>query len=384
MSLYFYNARVLDPATGRTYSTVRVDRGRIAGLDVPPRRGDLQFDLDEGAVLPGLINAHDHLELNNFGRTKYREWYNNASEWTHDMTGRLGSDPAILAARHIPLADRLYFGGLKNLLSGATCVSHHNPIYPPLKRRFPVHVITPCGWAHSLYLSPDFADSYRRTPPNVPWVIHLAEGTDDQAAAELGRLAAAGALASNTVLVHAVGLTGADRRRIEDCGAAVVWCPSSNKFLLNATAHVSELSCARRVAIGSDSRLTGERDLLDELRIASETEELDAAAMLAAVTADAARIFRVDAGRVQLGARADLMVGPPGRGPLELLGRVRRADLRAVLIDGAIRVADAEFEAAMRDARRITLDGRDKRLARDIADRAARLAVREAGLEMAA
>src|SRR5205823_649124 len=57
---------------------------------------------------------------------------------------------------------------------------------------------------------PPVLESFAATPPDQPWIIHLAEGADELAAAELGQLETLGCLAANTVLVHGVGLTTAD------------------------------------------------------------------------------------------------------------------------------------------------------------------------------
>jgi cytosine/adenosine deaminase-related metal-dependent hydrolase len=66
------------------------------------------------------------------------------------------------------------------------------------------------------------------------------------------------------VLVHAVGLRGADVELIVARGAAVIWCPSSNLAILGRTL-ATQIACRRALALGSDSRLSGARDLLAEL-----------------------------------------------------------------------------------------------------------------------
>lgn len=403
-AILFENAHLLDPLDGvemfrwNVSTTLRLARGRIVGIGVPPQRGDRCFDLDGALVVPGFINAHDHLELNNFPRLKLRESYTHARHWLDDLARLRDSDPVILAARAVPLADRLYQSALKNLLAGVTTVAHHNPLHRPLRRGYPLHVVTRYGWAHSLYLTPNFATTYRRTPRAFPWMIHLAEGTDAEAQGELARLDAAGALQSNTVLIHGVGLSAADRQRVIQRGAALVWCPGSNFFLLGATAEVKELAAQGRLALGSDSRLSGGRDLLDELRIArycwdaatlrpnsdAAPQQLTPAALLRAVTCDAARILRLnEVGRIAPRMRADLVILPrPTGAPCDFIGRVRRDELRAVIVNGRLRIADPDFAPLLPDAVPTRLDGRPKILARDLAQRYARCTIPEPGLQV--
>ena len=102
--------------------------------DVAPDKGDAVVDLDDSFVFPGLINAHDHLELNSQPRLKWRERYDNASEWIADFQPRFETDPALAVTRPDTLDDRVWVGGLKNLLSGVTTVCHHNPMHRPLRQ----------------------------------------------------------------------------------------------------------------------------------------------------------------------------------------------------------------------------------------------------------
>lgn len=383
-TIFFENARVTDPLQGEARGTVRLARGFILGVNVPPQRGDIVFDLDNAIVMPAPINAHDHLELNNFPRWKNRPCYANARAWAREVNAQLETASEIVAANQVPLPDRLLIGGLKNLLSGATTVAHHNPPHAPLWQNFPVRVVPRYGWSHSLYLSPDFADAYRRTPRSAPYMIHLAEGTDADALREIARLDDAGALKPNTVLIHGVGLTRAQRGVAIQKGAGLVWCPSSNLFLLNETARVREFSDAHLLAIGSDSRLTGERDLLEELRVARATNQIPADRLFRAVTGDAARILRLkDRGRLARGMRADLVILPGTFSSAgDALGKISRADLRAVVLNGQVRVADPDFVSLLPNAARAQVDGREKVLARDLAQRYARNSIHEAGLEL--
>jgi Amidohydrolase family len=340
-------------------------------------------------ALPGLVNAHDHLELNNFPRLKWRERYANAAEWIADFQPRFDSDPALAGPRAVPLADRLLVGGLKNLLSGATTVCHHNPLHRPLRRGFLVRVVTRFRFSHSLYVDGEaVAREYRRTPRDWPWIIHAAEGTDTAAAGELDRLERLGCLGLNTVLVHGVGLTPSGRARLLANGGGLVWCPSSNLFTLGQTAQVADLAAEGRVALGSDSRLSGGRDLLQELQTARATGQVSVAALLRTVTTDAAALLRLPhAGRLDPGCPADLVVLPATEAdPAEQIATTERADLRLVMIGGKALYGDPDLEplfvATSEHAARVRVDGRDKLLAGWIVDRLRRASIGEPGLEV--
>ncbi len=115
------------------------------------------------------------------------------------------------------------------------------------------------GWSHSLYIDGEqsVAESYRATPAAWPWIVHAAEGQDAEATAEFERLDALGCVGPNTVLVHGIALDQAQRARLAAAGGALVWCPSSNMRLFGKTAQVTDLVSKRRVALGTDSRLSG-------------------------------------------------------------------------------------------------------------------------------
>ena len=88
---------------------------------------------------------------------------------------------------------------------------------------------------------------------------------------EIFRLHALGALDHRTVLVHAVALDKKGLALARKCGCSLVWCPSSNLFLLGKTLDASVLRSGLPIALGSDSALTADGDLLDELQVGRAT-----------------------------------------------------------------------------------------------------------------
>jgi cytosine/adenosine deaminase-related metal-dependent hydrolase len=344
---------------------------RVLSLGDPPRRGDVVVDLEGAFVLPGLVNAHDHLELNHYGRLRFRDRYRNASEWIDDMRPRLSSDAAIRRGRSYPLIERVFIGALKNLLAGVTLVAHHNPFYRELRRALPIRVLRRYGWAHSFALegqpvgargeqAGSVAGRWRSTPASLPFFVHLAEGVDTAAREEFAKLESLGCLAPNTVIVHGVGIDRDGWRRMAGAGAGLAWCPASNLFLFGETANVGEFVMAAdakpaRIALCTDSRVSGSNDLLDELRVAHGTRAVQTSVLLAMVTSSAADLIcQPRAGRIAVGSAADLLVIPPIANTVaDALVATHRRDVRLVTVGGRPLVGDARTAARVFGARRV-------------------------------
>lgn len=363
-------------------TTLRVENGLIASLGEPPRPDDLCVDLRGDRVLPGLINAHDHLQLNGLPRLKYRDGYQSATEWIDDIRPRLACDPMLLANSAVPREERLLIGGIKNLLSGVTTVAHHDPLYPSLlDPGFPVRIVERYGWSHSLALDGEesVVDSFRRTAVSDPWIIHAAEGVDEVAAAEIDRLGSLGCLAANTVIVHGLAMGSSQHRDLARSGGGLVWCPTSNLHLFGRTIEVAKLELRSHVALGSDSRLSGGRDLLDELRAARTITSLQEEELEAMVTDRAAAILRMpDRGVIRPGALADLVVLPQGAP----LSETERTDVALVLIGGEPRYSDPKYAFAFGEegCSPVQVDGHPKCMARALVARLDGCRVREPGL----
>jgi len=374
-------------ADGESRAPLSIADGRIGAS--PPSRAHW-IDLRDHVIAPGLINAHEHLHLNAVPPLPTGAPFANSYAWIAAFQAHF-QNPFVVAALAVPKTLRLRHGALKNLLAGTTCVAHHDPWHPALDLAdFPVALLRDYGWSYALgwpAYGPPAWRSFDATPADRPWMIHLAEGTDATARAELSHLDALGCLASNSVLVHGVGLRERDIERIIETGAAVIWCPTSNRNLLGRTLDPRRLQGARRLALGSDSRLSGARDLLDELRVVVATGALGAREALALTTADAARILCLPRrGHLAAGAHADLLVvADCGGDAARSVAGIERSRIRAVVRDGVPRIADPDFaewfDAAGVETVPVTLDGRPKLLAKALADPA--LVEMEPGLEFA-
>src|SRR5487761_1834796 len=66
---------------GGARAVVGIVASRIVSVGGPPRAGEPVLDLAGGRLLPGLINAHDHLPLNHLPRLEPAPRYCNVREW---------------------------------------------------------------------------------------------------------------------------------------------------------------------------------------------------------------------------------------------------------------------------------------------------------------
>lgn len=293
--------------------------------------GAREIDLAGRVLLPGLVNAHDHLDFSTFpalGRPPYPSAY----EWAADVDSGRG-DASVRAALAVDLADRLFLGGVRNLLAGVTAVAHHNPFHRSLARAdFPVRVLARYDFAHSPGLTRDLRATYRTSDRRIPWLIHAAEGSDARCGAEIALLDAKRLLRQNSVLVHAIAVGADDAARIGAAEACVVWCPESNRHLYGATAPLALLRAAGvRIGLGSDSPVSGPRDALSNLAVASR-DVTDPAALLELATRASAEVARLPCGSCAVGGVADLIAVES----VDDLLAGRRAAVALVLVGGRV------------------------------------------------
>ena len=331
-------ARVAITADRAEPADIATAAGRIRAMGhVPGKRG---LDCSGYLMLPGLINAHDHLEFNLFPRLGNGP-YKSAAEWALDI--HTVYQQPIKEVLAIPLRERLLWGGLRNLVSGVTTVCHHNPWNKAFSERFPVRVVRAFSWAHSLEFSSDLPARHSACPKTRPFVFHAGEATNGTARREMEALANLGMFASNSVMVHAVGLNREWLTLARAQGCSLVWCPSSNLFTLGKTLPRYVLESGLPIALGTDSALTAEGDMIDELRIARRVSGLSEQRLYRMVTEVAAQVLRLQHGEgtIQAGGVADLLLfRDRGLTPARtLLGQMPEA----VLVAGTLQLATSEL-----------------------------------------
>ena len=179
----------------------------------------------------------------------------------------------------------------------------------------------------------------------------------------------AGGLGPNTLMAHAIHLSGREIARLADTDTAVAHCPASNQFLSSGSMPLGRYQAAGiRVGLGSDVSAGPELSIFANMRAGAYTqsglhvladgrgpEPLDPLGWLRLATLDGARALGMDGeiGSLEAGKEADLIaldprfVAPvPGidsDDPAEIMSRlafrphpemVRAAWVRGRLLDG--------------------------------------------------
>jgi cytosine/adenosine deaminase-related metal-dependent hydrolase len=324
--------------------TLTIEEGRIRSILNSSPAPMPQVSLDGYFLLPGLINAHDHLEFGLFPRLGEGD-YADAQEWAGAIHVRYAETIAL--HRSVRREVRVLWGALRNLLCGVTTVCHHNPVTDTMREsEFPVSVVEELHWVHSAAF--DFAGLQEESSIDSGeiLIVHAAEGVSARAKQEIEMLQALGLLRPSTILVHALAVTPQMIERLKEAGVSLIFCPSSNEFLFGTIPAAALLEDFENAALGSDSPLTACGDLLDEAAFVSARYDLPAARLYSMLTENPATMLRLTdgQGKIRIDGRADLIAVPDrGLSPAETLRRVTWQDVHFVMRNGIVQLVAEEL-----------------------------------------
>jgi cytosine/adenosine deaminase-related metal-dependent hydrolase len=392
-----YHARWLVPIAERPIAagTVVVDGERIAyvGSRIGAPAGD-DVDLGNALLLPGLVNAHCHLEL-----TSMRGFLEELD--FGDWILRLATAKRAVLTAPDMLRDAARLGIAEGLRAGVTTYGdtcHSGAVVGALRdcgvrgimyqevfgpdpaqcdasmaelrehvaaaRTMETPLVRIGISPHAPYTVSDqlYAAATRfALDERLPMALHIAEAEVESLLVEQGRgrfadglrargiavrprapsavalLERLGVLEAKPLLVHCVRLAEGDVERIARSGSAVAHCPTANAKLGHGIAPIRELLDAGvRVGLGSDSVASNNRmDVLEDARLAALLQSARLARHDALTTAEALRLATLG-GAFALGI--DDRVGSLEVG--------KDADLAAFSLDSARGVPVHEPEAA--------------------------------------
>ncbi len=361
--------------------TLTISNGKISNISNADSGSNISLEIDDGVMVPGLINSHDHL-LGTYhpkvGKGPYENWL----PWDNDLK----SSPVYQERQQIENLDLYLLGGYRNLLSGVTTVSDHIPHFvgDPFYDILPMKAIKKFALAHSiasfaLQWGDGVAEEYKKaTKSGIPFVTHIAEGFDNETIDDLATLDKQGGLGDHSVLVHGIAFSESDMKLIKKNNASVVWCGDSNIFMFNKTTNIEMLlDLGINVCIGTDSPMSGGENLLSEMKFDKNffqehyDEELPDELIYKMVTEHPAKALKQKKiGYLKEGYIADLVVFQDQGSVATSVVSAELSDVKLVVIDGKPVYGEAEyshiFDALGVKYQHILLDGIDKIIVGDL------------------
>jgi cytosine/adenosine deaminase-related metal-dependent hydrolase len=302
----------------------RIGELGIKGEKIASPKNPVSLDVKQRSfIYPSLINTHDHLQGNYRPAVgpKPGHFYLTWLPWDQDLK----ASDTFRERSQLSKEDLYALSGYKCLFSGVTTVNDHFPhkmnghLWPSL----PVRVIHEFGIAHEcssydLKWGDGVEIEYEKAVKNDwPFITHLSEGFDQEAMGGVETLEKMKILDRHCLLIHCIGFSDKDIKKVAKAHASVSWCARSNMLMFNVTAKIRKmLKAGVNVSIGTDSSASGSANLLAELKYDRELyrklygEDLPAETMFEMVTINAAKAFWMQdrTGSLDEGKLGDVLV----------------------------------------------------------------------------
>jgi 5-methylthioadenosine/S-adenosylhomocysteine deaminase len=326
-----------------------------------------------GIILPGFVDAHNHLRSNVVPRWKPSRLYSNRYEWRQDPEFlRLVNGP-ISRVGSTNFCDMNKWGELRALVGGTTSImtTQAQPCIHGLVRNLDYNSgfygTTELNLEHTfnvLDLPPPSDPSARTSfvgaahffianPFYEALFIHLAEGTDAFSLEEFTFMQSQSLLNPKGVVIHGIPLRPTDFQAMSLNGTSLVWSPRSNLELYGATANIgAALDAGVEIALAPDWAVTGSSNMLNELKVAAlwNSERLGGRItdrqLVDMATSIPAHIAGIDdeVGAIRVGLRADILViNGDHNNPYHAIIDATADDVELVFINGVPIYGDRIF-----------------------------------------
>jgi len=311
-------------------------------------------------IFPGLMNIHDHIVFNTIPHWDVPGLMQDVSDWTsldeYRTHVRYPNDILTDGSYYGLLPEVGKFAEAKALTAGTTAEQGSFPT----SAGFTNHL------ARNVDLSNFGADRIRQRSLSIldssftaeaqalvadmdagavdGWLVHLAEGTGEDALQEFQRLKDLCLLRSETAIIHGTALTAADLDDVAAAGAKLIIAPTSNYLYYGATADVpGAVQRGIAVSLSTDWSPAGDKNLLASLKSLSRINQtvwggaLSDLQMVEMVTSAPARTLNWcgKVGSLHPGMFADLaaILGDP-LSPYSSLIQATEEDVVLTVVDG--------------------------------------------------
>ncbi|MEO7093397.1 MAG: amidohydrolase family protein [Polyangiales bacterium] len=285
-----------------------------------------------GIVLPGYVDAHNHVDWNPLPNWKHAGYYEDRYQWrgsseytaqivaAHNAIGGALECPAVLYSEV-----RAIVGGTTSI-QGTSVSSGALPCISKLVRNVDLGG-TAAGLGVNIadtdinpVTSVTSAKSIRdklAAGTTIAYIAHVGEGYDRAQRAEFDIEEGHQLFGSKSAFIHTAGAHAREYTKMAATGTKLIWSPRSNLDLYGDTAHVSVArKLGVQVALGCDWSPSGSWQVPEEMRCAYEVDqsgfgatltEDDVVAMTTSIAADAVGVGD-KVGRLEVGMIADLQI----------------------------------------------------------------------------
>ncbi|MBN2460202.1 MAG: amidohydrolase family protein [Candidatus Cloacimonetes bacterium] len=321
--------------------------------------GDFQLPTSHLYAYTPLINSHDHLVGNWLPKAGKNRPYPTTDIWVEEMK----TSPSYLERNKVWFNDGKFnllkgnakllttLGIYKNIFSGCHVVQDHAPNQKKsYYEQFPIYVPENYRQCHSISLGnwwggKSARSEWKSTKGKMPFILHLAEGTNEKARSAFGIFERLNLLKPNSLIIHGIALVPPEIKKCAQVGTSICCCPESNLFLIGRTIDIPAcMEYGVNLVLGTDSTMSGSFNLLAELKIFHrEYPQIAARDIYRFITENAARALMLPEpyGRLSETTSELLLLEPKDDDPFQNLLQVEIPDIALLVHKGTPIYGDA-------------------------------------------
>lgn len=359
--------------------------------EADPAAAGVAHIIVDGIIAPGLIDTHNHILFDIFNDADWlpQQAYQNHDDWTKDSNeprytvmvdvkqcledasqGKPVWCPAKFDGAGNLRCEMEKWGELKALVAGTTSVvgltGIARPCYASLARTIDTQFndldadkVQTAAITPSKTTADGVCKNYT-SGKTAAYLIHVGEGLDDKARAELTTLGTITTTpeclyAPQTTITHGTSFKAAEFAIMKAKGMKLTWSPASNIALYGATTDIPlALDNGILVSLAPDWSMGGSQNMLDELRFAKSYSDtnwagrLKAEDIVAMATKNAAIVLGLGdtVGTIKKGSLADVFVVRGTRSaPYDALVAASAKDVALTMVGGKVLYGDASLRA---------------------------------------